>query len=372
MKFIRCTAEMLSKPVKIVSGIVERNQALPVISNILVEQNNAEVSFTTTDLDVQMKTTAMVGVDECAVRCTISAQKLSEILNALKPQDQIELTIDDNNRVMLETATGSFNLQTLPVRDFPEINTTEWLTTFQMPAKQLRYQLSMTSFAMASKDVRYYLNGVHFATFGDVVKCAATDTHRLAYCESTIEGLNVTPAVHVTIPRKTVRELLRILPEDDAVVEVSLSSTQCAFRFDGVDFVSKLVDGQFPDYERVIPTQDTNNQPITVEREALILALRRVQILTNEKFHGVRWLLSNNNLMIQGTNAEQEEASQNIAVTWPWAELDIGFNVVYLLEVLSALKTSEVTFHFAPTPRSVLLTMPETLSFRYVIMPMRI
>ncbi len=373
MKFIRCTCENLSTPVKTVAGIVERNQSLPVVSNILIEQKGANVRFTTTDLDIQIQTHAPVGIEGTEMSCTVSAQKLGEIINSFKGQEPIELEIDDENRITLSSKSGQFNMQTLPVRDFPVIAGNDWLVDFQIEAKTLRYLLSMTSFAMANKDIRYFLNGVLMIVESGTVKCVATDTHRLAYCDAPVDGIpELEKPIKVTIPRKTVRELLRILPEDETPVEVRLSSSQCAFEFGAVEFLSKLVDGQFPDYAKVMPTLEINSQPVNVNREDLITALRRVQILTNEKFHGVRWLLSKNQLLIQGSNSEQEEANQVININWTWNDLDIGFNVVYLLDVLTALKNTEVTFHFAATPKSVLLTMPDSMNFQYVIMPMRI
>ena len=373
MKFIRCTCETMSSPVKTVAGIVERNQSLPVVSNILIEQNGSDVRFTTTDLDIQIQTTAPVGVEGAQTACTISAQKLSEILNSFKSQEALELEIDEDNRVILSSKNSQFNLQTLPVRDFPVISGNDWLTDFTIPAKTLRYLLSMTSFAMANKDIRYFLNGVLMIVDNGIIKCVATDTHRLSYCDVPVDGIPLLEKpVKATIPRKTVRELLRILPEDDTSVEVRLSSSQCAFNYENVEFISKLVDGQFPDYEKVMPTIEINSQAVRINREDLIMALRRVQILTNEKFHGVRWLLSKNQLLIQGTNSEQEEANQIIDIDWNWNDLDIGFNVIYLLDVLTALKNTEVCFHFAATPKSVLLTMPDAMNFQYVIMPMRI
>lgn len=372
MKHISCTCDALLKPVKTVSGIVERNQSLPVVSNILFEQDGENVTFSTTDLDIQIRTSASVGSTDSKGNFTISAQKLSDILNNLKGSDAVEIDVEDDGRALLSCPSGQFAMQTLPARDFPVIRGADWLATFVTPAKSLRYLLAMTSFAMANHDIRYYLNGALFEAEKNELRCVATDTHRLAYCDTTVDGLNIEKPVKAILPRKTVRELLRILPEDDTAITVKLSNTQCAFEFLGIEFLSKLIDGNFPDYKRVMPTPETNPQPVAINREALLAALRRVQILTNEKFHGVRWLLAENHLQIQGTNAEQEEANQNLSIDWKWPELDIGFNITYVLDVLSNLKNSEVMFYFAATPKSVLVTMPESMNFRYVIMPMRI
>lgn len=372
MKLIACPVENLLKPVRSVSGIVERNQSLPVVSNILIEQTDESVCFVTTDLDIQIRTTADVGVPSSEGRFTVSAQKTSEILAALRPLDNIEISLTEDGLAEFTTPGGRFTMQTLPAQDFPVIKPQNWASTFSIPSKTLRYLLTMTAFAMAQKDIRYFLMGVLLVVEGSKLRAVATDTHRLAYCEAEVDDLMQADRVEAIVPRKTVLELLRILPEDDTPVEVSLGDTQIGFNFAGIEFFSKLIEGKFPDYQRVMPTEDTNPQCVRLNREELLLALRRVQILTNEKFHGVRWLFSEGELIIQGNNAEQEEASQMLSVPWRWADLDIGFNLLYMIELLSNLKNAEVDFHFAATPKSVLVTMPESTSFRYLIMPMRI
>lgn len=372
MKLIASPVENLFKPVKTVSGIVERNQSLPVISNILIEQSDEFVTFSTTDLDIQIRTSAPVGVSGTEGTFTVSAQKASEILAALRPLDVVEIDVGEDGLAAFSVPGGRFTVQTLPPEDFPIIKTQTPVSSFTLPAKTLRYLLTMTSFAMAAKDIRYYLMGVLLVAQGSKLRAVATDTHRLAYCEAVVDGMMQDEKVEAIVPRKTVRELMRILPEDDSPVVVNLGDTQICFKFGNVEFISKLIEGKFPDYQRVMPTEDTNPQCVRLNREELLLALRRVQILTNEKFHGMRWLFKEGQLLIQGNNAEQEEASQTVHAPWTWGELDIGFNLLYMIELLTNLKNSEVDFHFAPTPKSVLVTMPESSSFRYLIMPMRI
>lgn len=372
MKHIVSSVETLLKPVKTVSGIVERNQSLPVVSNILIEQKGQNVFFSTTDLNIQIRTSAPVGVPDVDSSFTVSAQKTSEILSALRPLDTLDIEINEDDLAELSTNGGRFTMQTLPAKDFPVINPQESVCEFKLPAKTLRYLFTMTSFAMAAKDIRYYLMGVLFVVENAKLRTVATDTHRLAYCEADVADLSQPNKVEAIIPRKTVRELLRVLPEDDTPVTVYLCDTQIRFNFDNVEFTSKLIEGKFPDYQRVMPTEESNPQCVRINREELLLALRRVQILTNEKFHGIRWLFSKNQLLIQGNNNEQEEARQTLPITWGWSDLDIGFNLVYMIELLTNLKTVEVDFHFAATPRSVLVTMPEANNFRYLIMPMRI
>ena len=372
MKFISSPVEALQKPVRSIVGIVERNLTLPVVSNILIEQKDSTVAFTTTDLDIQIRTTASVGVEGCSERTTLNAQKLSEILGVLRGIDTIAIDLDEDGLAELTSSGGRFSMQTLPAQDFPVLKVLPWTTTFSLPSKTLRYLLTMTAFAMAPKDIRYFLMGVLFVVEDNKLISVATDTHRLAYCEAEIDGLSQTDKIEAIIPRKTVRELLRVLPEDDTPVTVRVNDLQIGFNFGGIEFVSKLIEGKFPDYQRVMPTLDTNPQCVAINREELLNALRRVQILTNERFHGIRWLFSRGQLVVQGNNAEQEEASQRLDIAWEWDDLDIGFNLLYMIELLNNLKTTEVNFHFAATPKSVLVTMPESSSFRYLIMPMRI
>ena len=225
---------------------------------------------------------------------------------------------------------------------------------------------------MASQDVRYYLNGVLFVLENQKIRTVATDTHRLACCEVSLEE-NIQATIQAIIPRKTVKELIRLLPDDDTPVHIQLTDLQICFTFGNVTFMSKLIEGRFPDYKRVLPTIDTNPRCMELNREALASSLRRVSIMTNEKFHGVRWIASNNKLQIQSTNSEHEEAVERMDVPWPYDELDIGFNITYLLEVLNLLKNNTVCFNFSSSAGSVLITMPESKErFRYVVMPMRI
>ena len=229
----------------------------------------------------------------------------------------------------------------------------------------------MTAFAMASQDVRYYLNGVLFVVEGKKLRTVATDTPRLACCEVDVDDEN-TP-MQAIIPRKTVRELIRLLPEDDTPVRVQFTDLQVCFSFGNITFMSKLIEGRFPDYKRVLPSQDTNPNALELEREAISNALRRVGIMTNEKFHGIRWILNGEGLQIQSTNSDHEEALERFDVPWTHDELDMGFNITYLLEVLGILKNKTVRFNFSTASGSVLITMPESQErFRYVVMPMRI
>lgn len=371
MKYIQSICEDLLKPVKIVEGIVEKRQTLPILSNVLIEQDNETVKFSTTDLDIQISTQAPVGLAGKQSRFTVNAGKLSSILGALGNKSTVEFDIEDGH-LIIRSASSQYTLQTLPADDYPVLKEGQWESSLTLPARTLRYLLTMTAFAMASQDVRYYLNGVLFVIEDRTVRTVATDTHRLACCNIDLDETAENP-IQAIIPRKTVRELIRLLPDDDTPVQVRFTDTQVCFTYDNVTFMSKLVEGKFPDYKRVLPNEDSNPHQVMIDREGLANALRRASIMTNEKFHGVRWLLANNQLEIQSTNAEHEDALERMDIAWTYEELDMGFNITYLLEVLNLLKNKEVSFNFSSASGSVLITMPENEErFNYVVMPMRI
>ncbi len=370
MKTIRSNCEEINKPVKIVEGIVEKRQTLPILSNILIEQDGVNVKFSTTDLDIQISTEAAVGVADTKCRFTVNAAKVTSILNAVSGKDILDFDVTDG-KLLIQTPSGQFNLQTLPADDYPVIAEGRWASSLEMPCRQLRYLLTMTSFAMANQDVRFFLNGMLFVMDGNIVRTVATDTHRLACCDTLVDA-NFEP-FQAIIPRKSVRELIRLLPEDDTPVRVEFTDTQVKFTFGSVTFMSKLIEGKFPDYNRVLPTAESNPKSVLLDREQLSNSLRLVGIMTTEKFHGVRWILTKNQLQVQSVNTDHEDATETLPVTWSYEDMDMGFNITYLVEVLSILKTKDVKFSFSSAQGSVLITMPDSPDrFRYVVMPMRI
>ncbi len=371
MKTIRSNCEELSKPVKIVEGIVEKRQTLPILGNILVEQKGVNVKFSTTDLDIQICTEAAVGVADTEAKFTVNAATITGILSALNGKDIAEIDID-GNKLTLSCQRATYNLQTMPANEYPVIREARWETTLELPANKLRYLLSMTSFAMANQDVRFYLNGLLFVVDKNLIRTVATDTHRLACCDLHIEH-DLAEPMQVIIPRKTVRELIRLLPDDDTTVRLEFNDTQIRASFDSVSFMSKLIEGKFPDYNRVLPSPESNPKSIVLNRELLQSALREVGVMTSDKFHGVRWVLRKNELLIQSVNNEHENALNSLPIQWDYEEMEMGFNITYLADVLSILKNNEVKFSFSSSAGSVLITMPDSPDrFRYVVMPMRI
>lgn len=373
MQFIKCSREALLKPLSMVSGIIEGRQTLPILANVLFSKKGENVTFSTTDLDIQIKTTAPVGCGAEDFKTTLPAAKLTAILNALSKNDE-EVTLETNDKKMvLRSGASRFSLAQLAADEYPELPTNEMPTSFSLPASTLKYLLQMVHFAMAQQDIRYYLNGLLFSVMSDRVRTVATDGHRLACCDNdTLVNVDLPngKSLDAILPRKTVLQLMKLLPDTEDSVKIELCETQARFTFGEIEFLSKLIDGKYPDYTRVIP--QGNTKQFLINREALIGALRRTAILANEKFKGLRWFIGPGHLQIQSANADMEEAVEDIAIDYDDEDLDVGFNVTYLLDVLGNLKNTDVRFSFSTAQGASLLTMPESEQFKYVLMPMRI
>jgi DNA polymerase-3 subunit beta len=368
MQFIKASRDAILKPLQTVAGIVERRHTLPILANVLIRKDAEHVSFLATDVEIQIQTVASLGPGTDSGATTVNAKKLIDILRAL-PEGELTITVA-NRKATIAAGKSRFALQTLAAEEFPTVSVSEtWAASFQMPQKQLKHLLQMVHFAMAQQDVRYYLNGLLLVTDGSRVKVVATDGHRLAYCQADLDGSTL--ARHeVIVPRKTVIELQRLLDDSDEPVLIDVAASQVRFRFGEVEMVSKLVEGKFPDYTRVIPSGYKRH--VGIARDALAHSLARASILTSEKFKGVRLTLSPSALKIQTNNAEQEEAVEEIEVEYDGEGLEIGFNVGYLQDVLGNLKTERIRADFGDSNSSALITVPGDESFKYVVMPMRI
>lgn len=368
MQLKQIARDALLKPLQAVSGIVERRHTLPILANVLIEPKDGALELTATDLEMQITALA-----ECTARAgaatTVSARKLHDLLRALP--DDASLNVDvSGSRMTVRAGRSRFNLQTLAAGDYPRISLgQDKLQSLSLPQKDLRALFRLVEFAMAQQDIRYYLNGLLLVTDGAQVKVVATDGHRLAFCEATIEGAQL--ARHeVIVPRKTVLELQRLLGDTDEPVQIDVAANQVRVRFGDVEMLSKLVEGKFPDYQRVIPTG--YRKRALIQRDVLAASLGRASILTSDKFRGVRLALSNGTMRIQTSNAEQEEALEEIEVDYSGDTLEVGFNVGYLQDVLGNLKTEQVAIDFGDPNSSALLTVPGDETFKYVVMPMRI
>jgi len=361
MVLVKDKRNSILDPLSAVSGIIERRHTLPILSNVLIERTTQALSFLATDIEIQItaRSALMAGGDPRAV--TVGARKLVDILRALPEDTEVTLQQQDK-RLLVKAGKSRFTLQTLPAEDFPRLaKPAGEAARFVLSQKALRRLLGLVQYAMAQQDIRYYLNGLLMVVEDRQLKLVATDGHRLAYASLKLNA---------ELPRKTVLELVKLLADSDEEVRIELSTTQAVFSFGTVEVVSKLVDGKFPDYTRVIPTQHKNR--LQTEREPLRQALQRAAILSNEKFRGVRWVLTEGSLKLVSSNAEQEEAQEDLDVKYSGDALDIGFNVNYLLDVLNNVPGSAVECAFGDSSSSALISYASEQDFKYVVMPMRI
>lgn len=358
--------EVILKPLQIVIGIVERKQTLPILSNVLIEKLDGKIRFTATDLEIQITTTVERGVDNDTA-FTVGGKKFQEILRVLPEQSKVTIETKEN-KVQIKTNKSRFNLQTLPAQDFPRLsNQLENAKKITLPQKDLKSLLLSVQYAMAQQDVRYYLNGVLLIIEDNKLKVVATDGHRLAYNSGIIDGQH--EKQEIILPRKAVMELSKLLADGEENIELEFSQQQVKASFSGITLITKVIEGKFPDYERVIPKYSNH---LNLERTAIQQALQRAAILSNEKFRGVRFVLTEKNLSIISSNSEQEEAQEEIETDYHGEALDIGFNVNYLMDGLNNVNSGNITFSFGDPNSSILMTVPENKEFRYVVMPMRI
>lgn len=360
--------DVLLKPLQTVVGIVERKQPLPILSNVLIEKKATGIRFVATDLEIQITTeindSNFGGTEESI---TVAAKKLQEILRVLPDNSNITLDIQDS-RLLVKVLKSKFTLQTLPAQDFPKVS--EQLqnsTTIEIEQKLLKKLLGSVQYAMAQQDIRYYLNGVLLVIDGNLIKLIATDGHRLAYTSAKLDSEHTKR--EVILSRKTVNELFKLLTDTEDKITLELADKQVKISFSDITLTTKVIDGKFPDYDRVIPNY-TNH--LTLDRQLILHALQRAAILSNEKFRGVRFVMTEKNMRIISSNSEQEEAQEDIENEYHGPALDIGFNVNYLLDGLSNANTQEVIFSFGDSNSSILITVPGNEDFKYVVMPMRI
>ena len=368
MLILQAERDALLKPLLAVTGIVERRHTLPILSNVLIEKKADAVSFLATDLEIQITTASHDDIAGEAFRLTTSAKKLQDILRAIPGNATVTLEQQDG-RLTLKAGKSRFNLQTLPADDFPLLSAASAAeASFSLAQRDLKRLIAQVQYAMAVQDIRYYLNGLLLQTEGNQVRLVATDGHRLAFASADIDA-NLAKS-EVILPRKTILELYKLLQDSDEQINVELLSNQARFSFGSTVIISKIVDGKLPDYNRVIPLD--NNNIFLLERVTFLQALQRAAILANEKFRGVRLVLRPGTLSILCTNSEQEEADEELEIAYQGASLEIGFNINYLLDVLTNLPADTVQLAFGDAVRAVLVTIPEHATFKYVVMPMRI
>ena len=368
MIVIKDTQDKVLSVLQAVSGIVERRHTLPILANVMIRKTAQSVQLTTSDLEIQIRTTAELGGDDGDFTTTIGARKLIDILRSM-PADQTVSLESSASKVILKGGKSKFTLQTMPAEDFPLVQeSANFGPVFSVPQKTLKALLSQVSFAMAVHDIRYYLNGILFVAEGQQLSLVSTDGHRLAFASAMLDV--EVPKQEVILPRKTVLELQRLLSDAEGAIEMQFANNQDKFSFDGMEFVTKLVEGKFPDYNRVIPRNHKNS--IILGRAALLSTLQRTAILTSDKFKGVRLNIDPGTLRVAANNAEQEEAIDELDIDYSGDSIEIGFNVTYLIDALSNMSQEMIKIELSDGNSSALLTIPDNDHFKYVVMPMRI
>ncbi|WP_067515832.1 DNA polymerase III subunit beta [Endozoicomonas ascidiicola] len=367
MKFT-INREALLKPLQLVAGVVERRQTLPVLSNVLMVVDGDQLSLTGTDLEVEL--VGRVTLDDVAEggEITIPARKLMDICKSLPDNTLIEFKQEDQ-RVKLKAGRSRFTLSTLPANDFPSIDEEAGSISFTIGQSRLRRLIDRTAFAMAQQDVRYYLNGMLVEVSQNSLRAVATDGHRLAMC-SVDADINQQEKHQVIVPRKGIMEMARLLTEGDESVHITLGANHIRAKTGEFMFTSKLVDGKFPDYDRVIPKG--GNKVIIGDRQELRHAFQRASILSNEKYRGIRLILSDGQLKVMANNPEQEEAEEEMSLAYHGETMEMGFNVSYLLDVLSVLSGDTIKMTLSDPNSSALLEESESGDSTYVVMPMRL
>jgi DNA polymerase-3 subunit beta len=366
MKFTTSRAGLL-KPVQAVIGVVERRQTMPILANVLLVVTPKELTVTATDLEVELVAHAVADKVDSGGEITVPGRKFLDILRALPEDANVSVQLD-GDRLVIKSGRSRFLLSTLPAAEFPVVDDVEAVHSLRVSQADLRSLLERTHFAMAQQDVRYYLNGLLLETSKKAVRAVATDGHRLALSELALGDQKAGPH-QVIIPRKGVQELQRLVTGDGEVV-LAIGSNHVLATIGDIRFTSKLIDGRFPDYERVIPKPQGN--VLRADREVLRQALQRASILSNEKYRGVRLELADGSLKIQANNPDQEEARDELEVEYTGQAMEIGFNVTYLLDALAAVGGETVELGFVDPNSSCLITSEGSPGARYVVMPMRL
>ncbi|HEY5643282.1 MAG TPA: DNA polymerase III subunit beta [Woeseiaceae bacterium] len=364
MKF-SAAREALLKPLQAVIGVVERRQTMPILSNVLLVARDGQLSVTATDLEVEL--VAQVDVEtETGGEITVSGRKLLDICRAL-PDGVVVSVSASAEKLVVKAGRSRFNLATLPAAEFPVIEDIKAGQSIRVSQAVLGRLIEKTHFSMAQQDVRYYLNGMLLETGDKHLRAVATDGHRLALCQAEVEGK--LDQQQVIVPRKGVLELQRLM-SGDGELNIELGSNHIRIQLDGIRFTSKLIDGRFPEYERVIPKESSNE--LKADRGVFRAALQRTAILSNEKYRGIRLVIRDSGVVLQAHNPEQEEAEEELEVEYSGEDIEIGFNVNYLLDALGAVEGDEVTLSVQDSNSSCLIRQPGNDDSKFVVMPMRL
>ena len=364
MKF-SAARETLLKPLQAVIGVVERRQTMPILSNVLLIARDGYLSVTATDLEVELVAETEV-TTESGGEITVSGRKFLDICRALPEGTVVHISLS-GEKLTVKGGRSKFNLATLPAAEFPVIDDIKAGQSIHVSQDTLGKLIEKTHFSMAQQDVRYYLNGMLLETGGTHLRAVATDGHRLALCQA--ELATTFEQQQVIVPRKGVLELQRLMT-GDGELEIELGANHIRIQLDGIRFTSKLIDGRFPEYERVIPKESSNE--LKADRGAFKGALQRTAILSNEKYRGIRLVIRDSGVVLQAHNPEQEEAEEELEVEYTGEDIEIGFNVNYLLDALGAVDGDDVTLSVQDSNSSCLIRQPGNDDCTFVVMPMRL
>ncbi len=366
MKFKVARSELLNG-LQAVIGVVERRQTMPILSNLLIKAENDNLVLTGTDLELELVTQLTVSVTQPGAT-TVPARKLLDICRGLPEGSDIEFELQEN-RARISSGRSRFMLATLPATEFPFLDEISESRQIELPQATLKHLFDRTHFAMAHQDVRYYLNGLLVVLGAERICAVATDGHRLALCDAEV-STGVDEETQVIVPRKAITELQRLMHTSEEMLKITLSDNHLQVQMSDIRFTSKLIDGRFPDYERVIP--QAGDKKLIGDRELVRLALVRTAILSNEKFKGVRLVLDDNRLKLQAQNPDHEEAEDEIEVDYNDGPMEIGFNVNYLMDALAAMETEKFSLELTGPDSSGLIREHNGGSSQYVVMPMRL
>jgi DNA polymerase-3 subunit beta len=361
------TREDLLKPLQQIIGAVERRQTMPALSNLLLRGSDQSLTITATDLEVELVATLDMEIEDQGAT-TIPARKLLDICRSLPDQAKIMIH-SSNEKIKVSSGRSRFSLATLPAEDFPTIDDLELDQNVIVKESEFKNLIEKTAFAMAQQDVRYYLNGLLIEVAAEKIRMVATDGHRLALSQLDYKS-DIQGSRQIILPRKGVQELLRLLSNEDNQITVGIGKNHLRVNLTNLQFTSKLIDGRFPEYQRVLPEESDNRAKL--DKVQFKQALTRASILSNEKYKGIRLVLDDNTLVIQAHNPEHEEAEDEMEIEYKGDRLEVGFNVVYLLDVLNALESDSVEVNIQDANSSALIISPDSQASRYVVMPMRL
>jgi DNA polymerase-3 subunit beta len=362
------TKEEVVKSLNLTLGVVEKRQTLPILSNVLLEVDESSLKLTATDLESEISTTSTISNFKSGGKTTAPARKLSDLCRLMPDLAEIHFFLDGDN-LKIETESGKYNLSTLPSEDFPVFETEDTQSQINISSQNLKNLITKTSFAMGNQDWRHYLNGLYMMIDDKVITTVATDAHRLAMATSSLNEAS-SESTSGIVPRKSINEIGKLVGDESENVVIQLGQTSIAANVSGTTFVSKLIEGKFPDYEQVIPSGESSI--LVVDRKNFSESLSRVSVLSSEKYKGVRIITKKNSLNISANNPEKEQGEENLPCEYQGEEIDIAFNVNYLQEILSTIDSEKIEINFFGSEKSCLITDPNSENLKYVVMPLLI